>query len=66
MKKTENSVKTLANSSVRLEVENAINDMLDRLLFSVITENNRLKAENLRLKKLVKTACTDRGFFKIS
>ena len=49
MKKTENSVKTLANSSVRLEVENAINDMLDRLLFSVITENNRLKAENLRL-----------------
>lgn len=65
MKKTENSVKTLANSSVRLEVENAINDMLDRLLFSVITENNRLKAENLRLKKVVKTACKDRGFFKI-
>ncbi|MBR3805113.1 MAG: hypothetical protein IKJ14_07195 [Clostridia bacterium] len=66
MKKTENSVKMLANSSVRLEVENAINDMLDRLLFSVITENNRLKAENSRLKKVVKTACKDRGFFKIS
>ena len=65
MKKTENNVKTLANSSLRLEVENAINDMLDRLLFSVITENNRLKAENLRLKKVVKTACKDRGFFKI-
>lgn len=65
MKKTENNVKTLANSSVRLEVENAINDMLDRLLFSVITENNRLKAENSRLKKVVKTVCKDRGYVKI-
>ena len=33
--------------------------------FSVITENNRLKAENSRLKRVVKTACTDRGYVKI-
>lgn len=62
----EKKVENLKNSDYYLQLEREINLMFFKIISSVVSENQRLKGQNERLKKAVKITAKERGYEKIS
>ena len=55
-------VEDLKNTEVYFQLEREINEMLDRLIRSITSENARLKKQNEALKNVVKNTMKEKKF----
>ena len=55
-------VEDLKNTEVYFQLEREINEMLDRLIRSITSENSRLKKQNEALKNVVKNTMKEKKF----
>lgn len=62
----ENKVQDIKNTEFYAILEREINDMFERVIRSVITENDKLKRQNNALKRVVKNTMEEKAFVKFN
>lgn len=58
---TDKKVENLKNSPVYSQIEMEINLMFERIIKSIVSENEKLKKENVKLKRVVYNTMKEKG-----
>lgn len=58
---TDKKVENMKNSPVYSQIEMEINLMFERIIKSIVSENEKLKKENVKLKRVVYNTMKEKG-----